>query len=85
MRYYKAYNRSFKWKYEAENFARKVKAGAKKLHRKVGVRILPVTSFSSSTAQRWSVLDKIRGSKEAETRTVGYVVRWHYKPPRGSA
>ena len=80
MKYYKRYGRDFNWKYEAENFARKIKNGAKRWGYKVDVKVLPVRSFSSSSAQRWNLLDRVRGAKSAETKTVSYTVEWMYKP-----
>jgi len=80
--YHREYQRDFEWKYETENFVRKLKKAAKKLRLRLRVKVVPIRKFISSGAQRWTWYNRFMGEKRAETRTVGYCVRWEYLPPK---
>lgn len=67
VKYYKSFDKEFEWKFQARGFVLNLKAKARKGKLKLVVKILPMTKFISSI-------------KHQESRTVGYVVRWHYKP-----
>ncbi len=84
MKYGKLYHKDFEWKYEAQNFLAKFKKALKKNHWRAEIKLVPITHFSSSTAQHWNLYNKLVGSKEAETKIAGYRVRWNYLPPRRS-
>jgi len=65
--YYQTQEKEFEWKHPAKDFIKELKKKAKRDGLRIKTKLLPITSFVSSTAFH-------------ETRTVGYVVRWFFKP-----